>query len=178
MNATSPPETVELSAYSPMWPAVFEMEKERLGAIFAEDSARIEHVGSTAVPGLGAKPIIDIVLGAPSLANIERRIAALVESGYRYVPEFEQSIPDRRYFVKRHGQPGYFHLHAVVHDSPFWRDQIAFRDLLRTDPGYVERYWRLKTALAARFRNDREAYANAKSNFIREALAQARGLSA
>lgn len=178
MNPNSPAETVELSAYSPMWPAVFDIEKARLAAIFGTDGVLIEHIGSTAVPGLGAKPVIDILLGAPSLAVIERHIPALLESGYRYVPEFERAIPERRYFTKRDGHPGHFHLHAVVYDTPFWRDHIAFRDLLRTDPGYAERYWRLKNALAARHRSDRGAYTDAKTNFIREALARARGEAA
>ena len=178
MNAKTPPETVELSAYSPMWPATFDIEKRRLEEVFGEDRVLIEHVGSTAVPGLGAKPIIDILLGAPTLATVESHIPGLVASGYRYVPEFERAIPERRFLVKTDGHPGYFHLHAVVYDTQFWRDQVDFRDLLRADPGYVERYWRLKSALAARFRNDREAYADAKGDFIRNALLRARGQAA
>jgi GrpB-like predicted nucleotidyltransferase (UPF0157 family) len=172
MNAAAtPPELVELTAYSPLWPAVFDIEKGRLTEVFGEGAVLIEHIGSTAVPGLGSKPIIDVMLGAPSLKVIEIHIPKLVESGYRYVPEFERAMPERRYFVKVHGQPGHFHLHAVVYDTPFWHDHLAFRDILREDPGYAERYWRLKTALASRFRNDRAAYTDAKSNFIREALA-------
>lgn len=173
MSATLP-EVVELSAYSPMWPAVFDIEKGRLEAIFGSDTILVEHVGSTAVPGLGAKPIIDILLGAANLDTVERHIPGLQESGYRYVPEFELAFPQRRYFVKTHGHPGHFHLHAVVYDTVFWRDHIAFRDLLRADASYAERYWRLKTALAARFRNDRSAYTDAKGEFIRNALARKR----
>jgi GrpB-like predicted nucleotidyltransferase (UPF0157 family) len=157
-----------------MWPVTFDIEKGRLTEIFGADSVLVEHVGSTAVPGLGAKPIIDILLGAPSLLVVEGRIPALVESGYRYVPEFERALPQRRFFVKTQGHPGYFHLHAVVYDTPFWKDMLTFRDLLRAEPAYAERYWRLKTALAARHRNDREAYTNAKSEFIRTALAYRR----
>lgn len=170
----STPEPIELSAYSPMWPVTFDIEKERLTAIFGEGAVLIEHVGSTAVPGLGAKPIIDILLGAPALTVVERHIPDLVATGYRYVPEFERALPQRRYFVKTHGHPGHFHLHAVVYDTPFWKDHIRFRDLLRAEPGYAERYWRLKCALAARHRNDREAYANAKGEFIRTALSYRR----
>jgi GrpB-like predicted nucleotidyltransferase (UPF0157 family) len=172
MSSTTPAETVELSAYSPMWPAVFDIEKERLVAIFGADAVLIEHVGSTAVPGLGAKPIIDILLGAPTLAVVERHIPGLVESGYRYVPEFERAFADRRFFVKTQGHPGYFHLHAVVYDTPFWKDQLAFRDILRADPGLAERYWRLKSSLAVRHRNDRAAYTDARSEFIKLALAR------
>jgi GrpB-like predicted nucleotidyltransferase (UPF0157 family) len=178
MNANQPKETVELSAYSPMWPVTFDIEKRRLEEVFGADRVLVEHIGSTAVPGLGAKPIVDILLGAPTLSVIELHIPGLVESGYRYVPEFERAMPERRYFVKADGHPGYFHLHAVVYDTRFWRDHIDFRDLLRNDPGYAERYWRLKNALAARFRNDREAYTDAKGEFIRTALQRARGEAA
>jgi GrpB-like predicted nucleotidyltransferase (UPF0157 family) len=172
MNAATTPEVVELTAYSPLWPAVFDIEKGRLTEIFGADAVLVEHVGSTAVPGLGAKPVIDILVGAPTLAVVERHIPQLVESGYRYVPEFERAFPQRRFLVKLHGHPGTFHLNAVVYDTPFWKDLIAFRDILREDPGIAERYWRLKGLLAARFRNDREAYANAKSEFVRNALAR------
>ncbi len=170
----SNPEAIDLSAYSPMWPVTFDIEKGRLEDIFGAGSVLIEHVGSTAVSGLGAKPIVDVLLGAPSLLVVEGRIPALVESGYRYVPEFEKALPQRRFFVKTQGHPGYFHLHAVVYDTPFWKDMLDFRDLLRASPEYAERYWRLKNALAARHRNDREAYANAKSEFIKNALAYRR----
>jgi GrpB-like predicted nucleotidyltransferase (UPF0157 family) len=156
-----------LSAYSPMWPAVFDMEKERLARIF-QGAAQIEHIGSTAVPGLGAKPIIDILVGTPDLAIVERRIPDLAAEGFRYVPEFEKSIPERRYFTKEDGQPGHFHLHAVVLDTHFWKRHLAFRDALRRDPELAQRYWKLKQRLASRFAHDRDAYTQAKAVFIRE----------
>lgn len=170
MNAAATPEIVELTAYSPLWPAVFDIEKSRLVDIFGADAVLIEHVGSTAVPGMGAKPIIDILLGAPTLAVVDRHIPQLVETGYRHVSEFEHANPDRRFLVKVHGHPGHFQLHAVVYDTPFWKDLLAFRDVLRADPGLAERYWRLKNALAARFRNDRQAYSDARTEFIRNTL--------
>ena len=163
-------EPVELSAYSPLWPAVFEIERDRLNAIFGPDGVIVEHVGSTAVPGLGAKPIIDVMVGAPALAVIERHIPDLVASGYVYVPEFEKVMPDRRYFNKRHGQPGHFHLHAVVYDTPFWKRTLAFRDALRRDEALAAEYWKIKRRLAARYPNDRGAYTDAKSDFIRSVI--------
>ena len=168
------PDPLELSAYSPMWPAVFEIERERLTRIFGADAVWIEHIGSTAVPGLGAKPIIDILLGAPELSIVERKIAELTADGYRYVPEFERSIPQRRYFVKAEGHPGYFHLHAVVKDTPFWRDHLAFRDALRADAALADEYGRLKRRLASRFPSDRAAYTDAKSTFIRSVVEKSR----
>ena len=162
---------VELTAYSPLWPAVFDLEKRRLLEIF-NDAVAVEHIGSTAVPGLGAKPIIDVMLGVPDLALVEARMPALAEEGYRYVPEFEKAMPERRYFTKLDRPPGKFHLHAVALDSPFWARHLAFRDALRADDSLARKYWRLKQHLAARHRDDRAAYAEAKGEFIRSALAK------
>ena len=170
MNASVSNEGVELTPYSPMWPVTFDIEKGRLIEVFGPDAVIIEHVGSTAVPGLGGKPIIDILVGAPSVEVFDRYIPALVESGYRHVEEFQRAFPQRRFLVKTHGQPGHFNLNAVKYDTPFWNDLIAFRDILRADPGIAERYWRLKGLLATRFRNDRQAYSNAKTEFIQSAL--------
>ena len=166
----STPEAVTLSAYSPLWPAIFEFERGRLLAILGEDAALVEHIGSTAVPGLGAKPIIDVMLGVADLAMIERRIPQLEADGYRYVPQFEKSMPERRYFVKTNGQPGHFHVHAVVLGSTFWKRHLAFRDALRADAKLAAQYWKLKQHLAARYPNDRELYTDGKSAFIREVL--------
>lgn len=169
MNATVS-ETIELTPYSPMWPVTFDIEKGRLTEIFGADAVIIEHVGSTAVPGLGGKPIIDILVGAPSVEVFDRYVPALVETGYKHVEEFKLAFPQRRFLVKTHGQPGHFNMNAVKYDTPFWKDLIAFRDVLRADPVVAERYWRLKGLLATRFRNDRQAYSNAKTEFIQNAL--------
>jgi GrpB-like predicted nucleotidyltransferase (UPF0157 family) len=167
MDATEP---VELTPYSPLWPAVFDVERERLMALFAGESVAIEHIGSTAVPGLGAKPIIDIMLGVDSLSIVEARLEALEADGYRYVKAFEMAIPDRRYFDKLEGNPGRFHLHAVVKDAAFWTRHLAFRDALRADPALAQRYWKVKQRVAARFPNDRAAYTDGKTDFIRGVL--------
>jgi GrpB-like predicted nucleotidyltransferase (UPF0157 family) len=169
-----PLDPLEITAYSPMWPAVFDMERERLLQVFGADGAVIEHIGSTAVPGLSAKPIIDVMLGVPVLAIIERVMPQLAQDGYRYVPELEKSVPDRRYFVKPNGQPGHFNLHAVVMGSPFWRDRIAFRDALRGDAGLAEEYLRLKKRLASRSVSDRTVHSDAKTNFIRAVVDRTR----
>ena len=169
-----PQDPVELSPYSPLWPAVFDVERERLAAFFAGEDVAIEHIGSTAVPGLGAKPIIDVMLGCAALSVVEARIATLEADGYRYVKEFEVAFPDRRYFDKREGQPGRFHLHAVVKGSAFWSRQLAFRDALRADPALAERYWKVKQRSAARFPGDRAAYTEGKTDFIRGVLQAAK----
>ncbi|HYC38619.1 MAG TPA: GrpB family protein [Usitatibacter sp.] len=162
---------VVLTPYSPLWPAVFDIEQRRLLEIF-NDSVVVEHIGSTAVPGLGAKPVIDVMLGSPDLAVVEGRIPTLEADGWRYVPEFERAMPERRYFTKLDQPPGKFHLHAVVLGGLFWQRHLAFRDALRADPRLAQRYWRVKQHLAARFPDDRAAYTEAKGDFIRAVLEQ------
>lgn len=134
------PERVEIVPYDPFWPERFEAERLVLAEVFAGLEVGIEHVGSTAVPGLGAKPIVDIMLGAADLAAIEQRIAALEAAGYRYVPEHEAQIPERRYLRKPRRGPSVFHLHCVVTGGAFWLRQLAFRDYLRAHPEAAAAY--------------------------------------
>jgi len=168
------PEPLELSSPSPLWPAVFDMERERLARVFGADRVLVEHIGSTAVPGLPAKPIIDVLVGAPDIAIVERHIPDLVADGYRYVPELERAAPQRRFLVKADGQPGFFHLHGVVVDSPYWRERIAFRDALRADAGLADEYARAKKRILARYPTEREPYVEAKTAFIRAVLDKTR----
>ncbi len=160
---------VLLSPYSPLWPAIYDYERMALEALF-EGAARCEHVGSTAVPGLGAKPIVDILLGVPDLAVVEGRIPQLQARGYRYVPEFERAFPERRFFSRSDGQPGNYHVHAVMLDGTYWKHHVAFRDALRADGALAAEYWKLKQRLVARFPDDRAAYTDGKGDFIRAVL--------
>ena len=161
---------VRIAEYSPQWPAVFAAEAEVIRSVFLPAEVHIEHVGSTAVPGLVAKPIIDILLGASSLPEIEHRIPALEAIGYSYVPEFEKQLPLRRYFSKPDRRDGRFHLHAVEHGSAFWHEQLRFRDALRAQPALRDEYARLKRRLAVTHNLDRAAYTDAKAPFIQRVL--------
>jgi len=165
-------EPVIIAEYSSQWPAQFNEESQVLRATFGLIEIDIEHVGSTAVPGLAAKPIIDILLGANSLAQIESHIPHLESVGYRYVPEFEKQLPQRRYFVKPARGEARFHLHAVERGSAFWRDHLRFRDALRHQPALCDRYASLKRQLAASFFMDRAAYTDAKAPFIEAVLSE------
>ncbi len=164
---------IVIADYDPAWPARFEAEKARiLGAIGAWAVA-VEHIGSTAVPGLAAKPIIDILAGVASLDCAAQCIPPLQALGYKYVPEFEATIPERRYFDRK--QAGeVFHLHLVAVTSAFWERHLLFRDYLRTHPDTARAYERLKRELAVRFGSDRAAYTDAKTAFIRAVEEQAR----
>ncbi len=165
---------VRIVDYDPVWPIRFEAERELLGQAFGGAPVSIEHVGSTAVPGLAAKPIIDILISADSLEAFEVRVPELARLGYEYVPEFEVELPMRRYFRKPALTGRTHHLHCVETDSAFWRDHLLFRDFLRTHPDRAAAYAELKRELAQRFSHDREAYTQAKTAFIEAAKQAAR----
>jgi GrpB-like predicted nucleotidyltransferase (UPF0157 family) len=162
---------VTVVPYDPDWPRRFDEERRALAAVFAGSEAVIEHVGSTAVPGLGAKPVIDIMVGVPVLVEVEGRIPALEAAGYEYVREYEKQLPDRRYFRKPRLGPRAFHVHCVVTGSDFWIRPLAFRDHLRAHPESAAAYYNLKRELAMRV--SREEYTEAKSPFIEGVLASA-----
>jgi GrpB-like predicted nucleotidyltransferase (UPF0157 family) len=157
---------VQIAEYSSQWPLMFEAESHLLRKAFLPEIVEIEHIGSTAVPGMAAKPVIDMLLGASSMRSIERQIAALASHGYRYVSEFEDQLPQRRYFVKPAQGEALFHLHAVESGSQFWRDHVAFRDVLRADRRVFDGYLTLKRNLAESLRMDRDSYTEAKAPFI------------
>ena len=171
---SSIPEPLEISPPSPMWPVTFDIERDRLVRIFGADRVLIEHIGSTAIPDLPAKPIIDILVGAPDIAIIERHIPDLVAEGYRHVVEMDRAQPPRRFLVKPDGHPGYFHLHGAVVDSPSWRDHLLFRDALRRAPAMAEEFGKLKKRILVRYPTDRAKYNDAKSTFIKSVLEKAR----
>ena len=166
----NPEDLVELVPYDPRWPAAFQAEADRLVAALRSPSFTIEHVGSTAIPGLGGKPVVDLMLGAPSLSVIDALRPAIESLGYEYQPHQESVIPDRRFFVKCVGDRRAFHLHAVQAGSAFWVEHLAFRDRLRGDPGLAAAYHGVKADLAKRFRHDRDAYTSGKSAFISTVL--------
>jgi GrpB-like predicted nucleotidyltransferase (UPF0157 family) len=166
-------EPVIVVPYDSDWPRRFDQEGVVLRAVFAGSEAAIEHIGSTAVPGLGAKPVIDIMVGLSHLAEAEDRIAALEVAGYEYVQKHETQFPERRYFRKPRLGPSAYHLHCVVKGSDFWVRQLAFRDYLRAHPESAAAYYELKRELAVRF--SKEEYTEAKSPFIEGILVSALG---
>lgn len=165
------PDPVILEPHTPAWAERFSQEHDTLATIFAGTEHRIEHVGSTAVEGLTAKPIIDILLGVDELPVVESRIARLAASGYDYVARHEAVLPQRRYFRKKRNGRRLAHLHCVRLNSSFFRDHLRFRDTLRSDPKVAREYCELKRRLAGRWRHDRRAYTDGKSEFIRGILA-------
>lgn len=185
---------IVIAEYDPSWPITFARERDTIvEACGADVFVRVEHVGSTSVPGLAAKPIIDMMPGLRSLGDAVRLIEPLASAGWQYVPAFERPIPElndpgmpfRRYFRKDIEGERAFHLHMVEVTSDFWRDQLLFRDYLRAYPDAAGAYAALKRELAARFNGSLTAssnvnvgYTDQKSAFITESLARARDLVA
>jgi GrpB-like predicted nucleotidyltransferase (UPF0157 family) len=163
--------TVVISPYSADWPQHFHVVREELLSVFAPIGVAVEHTGSTSVPGLAAKPVIDVLLGADSLIAIESKIRSLRELGYEYVSKYERELPMRRYFVKAAAAVPRVHLHGVEIGSSFWREHVAFRDALRADAALCAQYQALKLQLANQFSDDKSAYTAAKGPFIQAVLA-------
>ncbi len=165
-------EPVEIAEYDPAWPAEYERERELIAEALGDLAAAIEHVGSTAVPGLGAKPIIDIMVSVRSLAEGETCVGLLEGLGYEHKGEF--GIPGRLYFRRLVDGNRSHQVHMVEIGSEFWERHLLFRDYLREHPEEAREYYELKVRLAAEFRADREGYTEAKTEFIRSAEAKAR----
>lgn len=159
-----------LVSYSPTWPLVFQDLRQELLPAFAGVPIEILHIGSTSVPGLAAKPVIDLLLGAPTLATIEARVADIVKLDYTYRPHYQAAIPQRRYFVKDIAGDLRIHLHGVEHGGRLWREHLRFRDLLRADDARRSEYEALKRRLAIAHASDKAAYTVAKGAYIRSLL--------
>jgi GrpB-like predicted nucleotidyltransferase (UPF0157 family) len=155
---------IEIVRYDRRWPALFNEERQRLQPALAPWLAgSIEHIGSTAVPGMAAKPVIDIMAGVSSLGSSRQAIEAATMLGYCYFPY----RPDvEHWFCKPSPAHRTHHLHLVTVGSPHWIRRIAFREYLRAHGRVAADYETLKRELASRFRFDREAYTDAKSPFI------------
>lgn len=160
---------VVIAPHSEQWRGQFREERRLLLSVLPAHF-RLEHIGSTSVPGMPAKPIIDMMLGARSLSEIQTCIPELGRLGYEYMPQHELELPERRFFAKPLVRPRHFHLHAVVAESSFWCEHLKFRDLLREDRTLADDYAKLKYRLAQAFGDERDGYTNAKTAFIHKAI--------
>jgi GrpB-like predicted nucleotidyltransferase (UPF0157 family) len=156
--------------YNPQWPILFEQEKERLIDALENSLLMVEHLGSTAVPCLAAKPVIDIGLGIRSLAEAPALMPAIENLGYIYEPTLEQLLPERRFFWKGTPAVHTYHLHLAEVDNPVLLRPLRFRDYLRRNPGIAEKYGDLKKELAKRCGQDIDAYVNGKTAFVEQIM--------
>jgi GrpB-like predicted nucleotidyltransferase (UPF0157 family) len=161
-------EQIHIVPYDLSWPNKFESEKELLQQTIKDFIVGgIHHVGSTSIPGLAAKPIIDIMVGVESLEKGKTLIPLLENIQYCFYPY----KPDQMvWFCKPSPYKRTHHLHLIEYGSKLWKDRIAFRDYLRQHPDSRDEYARLKIKLAEKFRDDREAYTDAKEEFVNSIL--------
>jgi len=164
-------EEVSIASHDPRWAAQFEEERARLLDLFPGRFTAIEHFGSTAVPRLAAKPIIDILAGVGTLREADALLQPLCAHGYETSAEFNATLPDRRWLMRHALGRRTHHLHLVVFGGEPWIRRLQFRDALRADATIAARYEQLKRELAGQHRHDREAYTQAKTAFIDEVLA-------
>ena len=165
-------EKVEVADYDESWPAAFQTERKVLIAAIGEYVVgSIEHVGSTSVPGLSAKPIVDIQVGVASLDKSRSAFEALEEIGYCY--DSAVCPHTMHFFDKRVQGKQPYNLQLIPYRSDCWNMRIAFRDYLRTHLDVAHEYADLKHELARRFRFDRKGYGKAKSSFIRRIVREA-----
>ena len=170
MSLGLPPGQNRLVPYDPQWVTLFEEEFRRLQAVLPGDAVEIQHVGSTAVPGLHAKPIIDIAIAATNHRCADEWQPAMTSLGYDYPGDI--GIPDHRIYG-RDRRMRRFLVHVVDADGQRWRDLLRFRDLLRQDPQIAAAYQALKQAAAARHpTGPRVSYTDAKAGFIEQVLVQ------
>lgn len=162
---------IELVDYDAAWPVKFAAEKKLLlSSLRPWLVGSIEHVGSTAIPGLRAKPVIDIMVGVETLSESRDAIPVLEKLGYQYWP-YKADV--MHWLCKPSDEFRTHHLHLIPCNSALWQARLAFRDYLRRDAAAAAEYATLKDELAAKCRNDREAYTEGKTDFVQRIVARA-----
>lgn len=165
--------TVLLMPHDPDWALLFEEEKKLLMNTFGDRIKSIEHIGSTAISGIPAKPIIDMNVGIESIDNIEDFIQKLPGLGYEYIPE--RRFSDRQFFPKGPAEERTHHLNLVEMTSETgWTNPLLFRDYLRKHQEVREAYQRLKEGLVLKYADNRDEYTERKGSFIHSVLEKAR----
>lgn len=162
---------VQVVPYDPVWPEKFAREATAVREAMGDTVITIEHVGSTSVPGLAAKPIIDMMPLVHNVDDLGKCIRAMAAIGY--IPRGEFGLPGRRYFVKGTPHARVVHCHAYAADHPEVTRHLAFRDYLRTHPDARNAYAELKIELAQRYPSDIVAYMDGKDGLIKELEAKA-----
>lgn len=165
--------TVKLEDYRMDWERKYRDEKIRIVEAIGDKILSIEHIGSTSIKGMAAKPIIDILVGVEHLIMSKELIEPLSIVEYEYIPKPE--LKDRFFFRKGLWGQGTCHLHICKFGGKEWIEKILFRDYLRRYPNAAMEYEQLKRKLAEKFSKDRQAYTQAKEPFIRAIIEKAKG---
>jgi GrpB-like predicted nucleotidyltransferase (UPF0157 family) len=161
---------VRLAPHNAGWARAYEGERARIEAALGAHVLDIQHVGSTSIPGLAAKPIIDVAVGVEDFCRARVCIAPMEALGYTY--HGEHGIPGRHYFTR--GDPTLYHVHVHETTSRAWGNLVLFRDYLLQHPAEAQAYLALKQRLVGQYRHDRQAYTEGKASFIERILELAR----
>ena len=161
---------LRVSPYREGWKNLFEIEKRDIEKAIGDYIKDIQHVGSTSIPGMSAKPILDIAIAVKDFEEARICINPLCDMGYTF--KGENGIPRRHYFLK--GEPCTHHIHMLEKDSEEWEKLILFRDYLRSHQNTAEEYNQLKRNLSERLQGDRKAYQDAKGDFVEAVIRKSR----
>lgn len=169
---------VKIIEYNPGWPSLFEREKKRLMKKCGSSILTIEHIGSTSVPGLGAKDIIDMVVAVEKIEIADNLLIDIITlMGYNYAKHQEEFFPNRRLFSTIPGEMDYYcHVHMVELDTEFWKRHIIFRDYMREFPDVRDAYYKLKIDLSTihNTKGTRILYTDNKTEFIEDVVEKAK----
>ncbi len=165
-------EEVVIAPYCEQWPLVAHEVITEISNVFDSDALAIEHIGSTSIPGLAAKPIIDIMVMMKDFDTIDQNALRLTQahSSWNLVPAELDERPWRRFMVKVVGDHRFAHLHLLPEGQPRWDEHLKFREALCDDPELIAQYADLKRKLAEVHQSDREAYTDGKAQFIQSVL--------
>ncbi len=162
--------SISVVDYDPSWPEVFEQLRANVLNTLGSTAIAVEHVGSTSVPGLAAKPVVDMSIVVADDAGVAKAIELLATLGYKHLGNL--GIDGREAFANPSGLPPH-HLYVCPRGSVGLRNHLAFRDCMQADPAAVQEYGRLKKRLAVQFPEDIDAYVDGKTGFIVGMLAKA-----
>lgn len=168
------PRTIAVVPYDPSWKEQFQAESKRIASALGENVLAVHHMGSTAIPGIQAKPTIDILVEVASIEQVDAFIANMIALGYESNGEF--GIPGRRYFSRSIGEQHTHHVHVFRRGHEDIERVLRFRDYLITHPEDAQRYSRLKEKLSEQFHLDPAGYTDAKSEFVQEINRKAKAL--
>ena len=160
------PRILQITPYNPRWPDLFRQEARQIFKVLSGQIILIHHIGSTAIAGIKAKPIIDFLIEVHQIESVDAYSKAMITLGYD--PRGENGIHGRRYFVKGTAEVHSHHLHVFQVSHPDVARHLDFRDYLRTYPDQAQTYSQLKEMLASKYHNDPVAYTDGKTKFIRE----------
>ncbi|WP_459503728.1 GrpB family protein [Bacillus sp. C1] len=162
-----------IEPYNVNWHKEFLKEKEKFISLLKKDILAIEHIGSTSIEGLAAKPLIDMMIGVKDLKVVDHWIDPLQTIGYEYI--FHKHFPQRRFFRKGKWRAGTHHLHVYTYGEQEWKNNVLFRDFMRQHEWARAEYKQLKEELAMKYPFDRVSYTNEKSPYIKKIISLAGG---